>query len=133
MRDTLEEAKSALTKAKDDMARYYNQRQTPTPVYAPGNKVYLDASDIHTTWPSKKLSHCYLGPFLVKRHIGTNTYCLTLPLLMKHLHPVFNVIKLTLAPPDSIPGRHAPPPPPWELMDGEEEYIVEEILDRRMF
>jgi hypothetical protein len=24
MRDTLEEAKSALTKAKDDMARYYN-------------------------------------------------------------------------------------------------------------
>ena len=41
MRDTLEEAKSALTKAKDDMARYYNQRQTPAPVYAPGNKVYL--------------------------------------------------------------------------------------------
>ena len=25
MKDTLEEAKSALTKAKDDMAKYYNQ------------------------------------------------------------------------------------------------------------
>jgi hypothetical protein len=52
---------------------------------------------------------------------------------MKHLHPVFNVVKLTLAPPDPIPGRHAPPPPPPELIDGEEEYIVEEILDSRMF
>jgi len=26
MKDTLEEAKSALAKAKDDMARYYNRR-----------------------------------------------------------------------------------------------------------
>ena len=49
MRSTLEEAKSALAKAKDDMARYYDQRRTPTPVYATGDRVYLDASDIHTT------------------------------------------------------------------------------------
>jgi len=54
MRNTLEEAKSALAKAKDDMAKYYNQWQTPAPVYMPGDKVYLDASDIHTTRPSKK-------------------------------------------------------------------------------
>jgi hypothetical protein len=52
---------------------------------------------------------------------------------MKRHHPVFNVVKLTLAPPDPIPGRHAPPPPPPELIDGEEEYIVKEILDSRMF
>jgi len=133
MRDTLEEAKSALTKAKDDMARYYNQRRTPAPAYAPGDKVYLDASDIHTTRPSKKLSHRRLGPFPVERRIGTNAYRLTLPLSMKRLHPVFNVIKLTPAPLDPIPGRQVPPPPPPELVDGEEEYIVEEILDSRMF
>jgi hypothetical protein len=62
-----------------------------------------------------------------------NAYHLTLPPLMKHLHPVFNVVKLTPAPPDPIPSRHAPPPPPPELIDGEEEYIVKEILDSRMF
>ena len=34
------------------MAKYYDQRQTPAPVYQPGDKVYLDASDIQTTRPS---------------------------------------------------------------------------------
>jgi hypothetical protein len=52
---------------------------------------------------------------------------------MKRLHPVFNMVKLTLAPPDPIPGRHAPPPPPPELIDGKEEYIVKKILDSMMF
>jgi hypothetical protein len=50
MKLALEEAKAALNKAKDDMARYYNQRRLPTPTYKPGDKVYLDASNIRTTW-----------------------------------------------------------------------------------
>jgi len=49
MKTAAEEAKAALSKAKDDMARYYNQRWLPTPTYAAGDMVYLDASDIHTT------------------------------------------------------------------------------------
>ena len=57
MRSTLEEAKLALAKSKDDMARYHNQRCMPAPEYQPGDKVYLDASDMSTTRPSKKLSH----------------------------------------------------------------------------
>jgi hypothetical protein len=104
MKSTLKEAKSALAKAKDDMARYYNQRRTLAPIYEPGDKVYLDAADIHTTRPSKKLAHRRLGPFPVERRIGTNAYRLTLPLSMKLLHPVFNVIKLTPAPTDPIVG-----------------------------
>jgi Chromo (CHRromatin Organisation MOdifier) domain len=115
------------------MARYYNQRRTPAPVYAPGDKVYLDASDINTTRPSKKLSHRRLGPFVVEKRIGLNAYRLTLPLSMKRLHPVFNVVKLTPAPADPFPGRNLPPPPPPELVDGEVEYVVEQILNSRMF
>jgi hypothetical protein len=34
MKLATEEAKAALSKAKDDMARYYNQRRLPTPTYA---------------------------------------------------------------------------------------------------
>ena len=49
MKNTLEKVKAALVKSKDDMARYYNQRRTPAPDYKPGDKVYLDASDISTT------------------------------------------------------------------------------------
>jgi len=62
MKSTLEEARSALAKAKDDMARYYNQRRAPAPTFAP-DKVYLDSSDIHMTRPSRKLSHRRLGPY----------------------------------------------------------------------
>ena len=48
------------------------------------------------------------------------------------IHPVFNVIKLTLAPEDLIEGRRTMPPPLPEIIDGEEEWVVEEILDSRM-
>jgi len=48
---------------------------------------------------------------------------------MGRLHPVFNVVKLSLAPLDPIPGRRTSPPPLLEIVDGEEEWVVEEILD----
>jgi len=51
---------------------------------------------------------------------------------MSRLHPVFNVVKLSLAPPDPIPGRRTSPPPLPEIVDGKEEWVVEEILDSRM-
>jgi len=50
-----EEAKAALAKAKDDMACFYNFWHDPTPVFQPGDRVYLDASDICTNCPSQKL------------------------------------------------------------------------------
>jgi len=132
MKSTLEEARSALVKAKDDMARFYNQRRTPTPVYKPGDKVYLDASDIQTTRPSRKLSHLKLGPYTVERQVNSNAYKLRLPHSMRRLHPVFNVVKLSPAPEDPFPTRKSNPPPPPEIVDGEEEWEVEEILDSRV-
>ena len=56
MEDALMEAKAALAKSKDEMAKYYDRRRTPAPVYQPRDKVYLDASDIQMTRPSQKLS-----------------------------------------------------------------------------
>ena len=133
MKATLEEARSALTKSKDEMVRYYNQHRSPTPVFNPGDKVFLDASDIHTTCPSRKLSDRRLGPCPVKHWVGSNAYRLTLPPSMNRLHLVFNVVKLTLVPVNPITRRHAPPLPPPELVDSEEEYVVEEILNSHIF
>ena len=133
MEHTLEEAKSALRKAKEDMTRYYNQRRSPTPQYQVGDKVYLDASDIKTTRPSAKLSHRNLGPFPIQAKVGTHAYRLRLPPSLKRLHPVFHVVKLTPAPQDPFPGRRPPPAPPPVLVDDVEEYQVEKILDSRMF
>jgi len=57
MTDTLEDVKAALAKLKDDMALYYNRKWTPALEFKAGDMVFLDASDIQTTWPSCKLSH----------------------------------------------------------------------------
>jgi len=131
MRMAIEEVKSAICKAQDDMKRYYDRRRTPALVFKPGDKVFLDASDIHTTCPSQKLSHQRLGPFVVERRIGPMAYRLRLPHRMKQLHLVFNVVKLTLALDDPITGRITEDHPPPIVIDREAEWEVEEILDSR--
>jgi len=105
MKSATEEAKSAIRKAQEDMARYYNRRRSSTPVFKPGDQVYLDVSDIKTTCPSPKLSHCRLGPFEVERQVGQSAYRLKLPHGMRLLHPVFNIVKLSAAPEDPIVMR----------------------------
>src|SRR6266700_2532040 len=92
MKDSLEEARSALAKAKDEIARYYNWHRTLAPIFSPGNMVYLNSSNIHTTRPSRKLSHCRLGSYPVLRCIRKLAYCLILLPSMSCLHPVFNVV-----------------------------------------
>jgi len=57
MRAAIDEAKSTIRKAQDDMKRYYNRRRTPALGFKPSDKVFLDASDIQTTRPLQKLSH----------------------------------------------------------------------------
>jgi hypothetical protein len=128
----IEEAKVALTKAKDKYTMYYNCRREPTPVFAPGDRVWLDGSDIATNQPLSKLSHWHLVPFVVEACVGLSAYRQALPPHFCRLHPVFPVIKLSPAPPDPILGRRPAPPPPTTLVDGEEEYEVEAILDSRM-
>ena len=132
MEESLLEAKAALAKSKEDMEHYYNQHRMPAPIFAPGDKVYLNASDIQTTQPLKKLSHQRLGPYIVEHQVGLHAYHLRLPKSMSQLHPVFPVIKLTSALEDPIPDHHASPPPPPVLLDGEEHFKVEQVLDSHM-
>jgi hypothetical protein len=44
----IEEAKVVLTKVKDEYTMYYNRRREPALVFTPGDKVWLDGSDIAT-------------------------------------------------------------------------------------
>jgi len=79
MRMAIEEAKSMIYKAQDDMKKYYDRQRTLAPVFKPSDKVFLDTSDIQTTRPSQKLLHQRLGPFVVERQIGPMAYHLRLP------------------------------------------------------
>jgi hypothetical protein len=100
----IEEAKAALTKAKDEYTMFYNRRHEPAPIFAPGDRVWLDGSDIATNQPSSKLSHRRLGPFLVEACVGHGAYRLALPPHFRRLHPIFPVVKLSPALADPIPG-----------------------------
>jgi transposase InsO family protein len=132
MAKAVEEAKAALTKAKDDYATYYNRRRTPAPELKPGDRVWLDSRDIKTTRPSPKLAHRYLGPYPIERRVGHDSYRLRLPNSLRRIHPVFSIVKLFPAPGDPFPGRRAPPPPDPILVDDATEYEVEKILDSRL-
>jgi len=129
IKSTMEKAKSAIHKAQEDIMQYYNQKRTPAPMYKPGDQVYLDVSDIKTIHPSLKLSHRRLGPFEIECQVGPLAYRLKLPHGMRQLHPVFNIVKLSAAPEDPILGRKPQAPLPPIVVNGEEEWEVEEILD----
>jgi len=129
MESATKEAKSAIHKVQEDITRYYNQRRSPAPVFKPGDWVYLDTSDIKMTHPSPKLLHCRLGPFEIERQVGPLAYRLKLPHRSRQLHPVFNVVKLSTAPDDLIPGREPRALPPPIVVDGEPEWEVKEVLD----
>jgi len=74
MKDTLSEAQAALVKSKDDMAHYYNQCHMSAPTFTAGDEVFLDASNICMTCPSKKLLHRFLGPFPVIHPVGLHAH-----------------------------------------------------------
>ena len=83
IRTAIDEAKSIICKAQDNMKRYYNQCRTLALVFNPGDKVFLNASDIQTTRPLQKLLHRQLGPFVVEQRIGPMAYHLKLLHQMK--------------------------------------------------
>jgi hypothetical protein len=81
-----------------------------------------------------KLNPSWLGPFVVKKVISRSAYALELPPSYGNLHPVFNVsfLKEYVDGDEEFPGRpgRAPPPPP-DLIDGEEHFRVHSFLNHR--
>jgi hypothetical protein len=53
----IEKAKVALTKAKYEYTIYYNCQREPAPGFIPGDRVWLDGSNIATNRPLCKLSY----------------------------------------------------------------------------
>ena len=130
MQDTWKDTQAALRLAKEDMARFYNQRRKPTPDFSVGDKVWLDASNISTTRPTKKLDVKRLGPYPIVEKIGTHNYRLRLPKGL-FVHPTFHVSRLRLYQEDPIPERHQKPPPPVKTKEGPA-YEIEKLLKVRL-
>lgn len=87
--------------------------------------------NIFTQRPSHKLDNRRLCPFKAIVKFPLNVYHLKLPKTMRN-HPVFHLTELNRAATDLYPRQVVPPPPPI-VIDGEEEFVVEQILDSRLW
>ena len=61
MAQAMEEARAALVKAANDMARFYDAHQREAPQYNVSNKMWLSSENIRTIRPTKKLDYKWLG------------------------------------------------------------------------
>ncbi len=111
-------------------AQFHDTRRRPEPDWKEGTKVWLNAKNIKTKRPAKKLDYKHFSPFKIIKKIGSHAYQLALPKTMNAIHNVFHVNLLSEDPKDYFPQRKQPPPPPIEV-EGDKEYIVAEILDNR--
>jgi transposase InsO family protein len=106
-----------------------DRHRMPAPAFQPGDLVWVDGRNWRTARPSRKLENKHHGPYRVIRTIGTHAYELDIPATIQK-HRTFPVSLLHAAAEDPLPGQVTPPPLPV-IVEGEEEWEVEEILDSR--
>ncbi|KAG2000728.1 hypothetical protein GB937_010896, partial [Aspergillus fischeri] len=129
MQDVVDYVRAQIRVAQARYEEQMNRHRRPARRYHVGQLVWLDARNIRTLRPQKKLDWKHIGPFRIKKIVSPHAYKLELPASMR-IHPVFNVSLLRPVAEDPVPGQRQPPPPPVEV-EGLEEWIVEDILDSR--
>jgi len=77
---------------------------------------------------SEKLTECFVGLYKVKGIISSNAIELELPKSIR-IHPVVNVSRVQLYKPQ-VEGQKKTPPKPV-IIEGEEEFKVEKIINKR--
>lgn len=127
MREALTQRWQGVVEAQ---AKHYNQKHKPQH-FNVDDLVVLSAKNLRQKRPSKKLSHRYIEPFQVQNIVEKQAYRLTLPDTYR-IHSVFHVFLLEpyhrRADNSSISELHL-----LELIDNDEQYEVEEILNRKKF
>ncbi|KXN87523.1 hypothetical protein AN958_08596, partial [Leucoagaricus sp. SymC.cos] len=123
--------KSQTLNSKSETAKSSGTTTPPTCSNTPnermsGDSVWLEASNIMTNCPSKKLDYQRCGPFPISKVIGNGAYWLKIPPQWV-IHDVFNEVLLSLVRKPEFLIQQQPPPPPLDLINAEEEWEVEKI------
>jgi hypothetical protein len=127
-----EETEAALKQSAETMKRNYDRKKGDSREYAPGDKVWLEGTNITTNRPIKKLDDKRHGLFIVDKKVGESSYRLKLPTTWKKVHATFNEKYLSPFTPAQFPSQKLPDPPPPIITDDGEEYVVEEIMDSKL-
>ena len=91
-----------------------------------GDKVWLEAMNLHLNYPSRKLASKWQGPFEMSQVLFPLTYCLHLPATWK-IHDVFHAFLLSSYKKTAAHGPNFSKPPP-DLIGTKEEYEVDWIV-----
>uniref|UniRef100_A0A803SXF4 Gypsy retrotransposon integrase-like protein 1 n=1 Tax=Anolis carolinensis TaxID=28377 RepID=A0A803SXF4_ANOCA len=117
-----------LDQAKEDYKRHADKHRQPGPEIKVGDRVLLSTRFLPSHRPCRKLDARFIGPYPVVAQLNPVTFKLQLPCSMR-IHPVFH--RSLLLPADGVrPDVDRPAPTPI-LVDGEEEFEVQDILDSR--
>jgi hypothetical protein len=129
----LEQLKEARVQARDAMIKAQQSwvKHRDTPKYKEGDQVWLEGKNLRINQPTAKLAPRRHGPFKIIQVMSAVNYRLELPTQWS-IHPVFHIDLLTPYRETIMHGPNFTRPTP-ELIDGEEEYSVEKILDSRRF
>ena len=131
MKEITEHLQAGIFRTQYRHQEYANSKHWPAPAFKAGNKVWFNAQNIITQRPSRKLDHRRLGPYEIIKVVSPYAYKLQFPTAVQY-HPVQHVSLLDPFDDDLLPEQHNPAPPPV-VVDGTEEWHVEEILDSRMY
>jgi hypothetical protein len=129
----LEQLKEARVQARNAMIKAQQSwvKHCDTPKYKEGDQVWLEGKNLRINQPTAKLAPRRHGPFRIIQVMSAVNYRLELP-TQWNIHPVFHIDLLTPYWETIMHGPNFTRPTP-ELIDGEEEYSVEKILDSRHF
>jgi len=128
MKKVRNETTTALEKAQAKMKRNYDKHRKPAPEFKVGDRVYVEATNLETNRPSRKLSDKRLGPYEIVDKVGSSSYRVRLPGNTRKYN-VFNEALLT--PYHEPPTHRRDERPAPEIIDDAEEHEVESILDSR--
>jgi len=102
-----------------------------TPKYQEGDLVWLEGCHLHTNQPTAKLAPKRHGPFPIIQVMSPINYRLKLPTQWS-IHDVFHIDLLTPYRETDLHGSNYSRPAP-DLINNNEEYEIERILDSRQF
>jgi len=131
MKQVQEEVKVVLGKMQEEMRKYVDRKRREGVEFKVGDLVLLSTKELK--WHMKgrrleKLMEHFIGPYKVKSIISANTVELHLPPTV-HIHPVVNISKLQLYK-SQVEGQKAMKPA-LVIVEGEKEYEIEKILNKR--
>jgi len=131
MKEIQEEVRVALGKAQEEMKKYTDRKKEEVDNYKVGDLVMLSTKDLKYQMVGRrteKLMKRFVGPYKVKKIVSSNAVELELSNTIK-IHLVVNVSRICRYI-GQVEGQKREQPAPV-IVDGEEEWEVEKILNKQ--